>query len=266
MRKALPSLSLPSGIFGVAKPPGWTSADVIRKLKGTIGNDLKARAAAAAAATAAASLPPHGARIPKVKIGHGGTLDPAATGVLAVGLGKGTKRLTSLLKGDKAYECTGVLGRATDTFDAEGVTIAEEDFSHVTRAMMEAALPALTGDILQVPPMHSALKHNGRRLHELARAGKVVERPPRPAFVGNLELTFFEPPRFGLAITCGGGFYVRVCVNDLAKAVGTCAHAESIHRTRQGPIELAHCASLDELDGLHKVEEHLRLNGFPPVP
>ena len=172
---------------------------------------------------------------PHAPLPHPPQLDPDATGVLAIGVGKGTKQLGSLLAGDKAYEATGRLGAATDTLDASGTIVAQRAFSHVARGTLEdALLERFTGHITQVPPMYSALKVDGRRLHELAREGKVVEREPRPVHVKAVELLAFDPPEFRIRVVCGGGFYIRSLIADLADAVDTCAHTTKIERIAQG--------------------------------
>ncbi|KAJ0060346.1 hypothetical protein NL108_010096, partial [Boleophthalmus pectinirostris] len=153
-----------------------------------------------------------------MKMGHGGTLDSAASGVLVVGVGNGTKMLSAMLAGSKKYTAVGELGKATDTLDATGTLTLEKPFGHVSRADMEEKLKSFVGDILQVPPLYSALKKDGQRLSVLLKQGQKVEaKPARTVTVYNISLQDFNPPLFTLDIECGGGFYVRSLVDDLGK-------------------------------------------------
>ena len=170
------------GYLNVNKPAEWTSTDVVRKLKG----------------------------MTKVKkIGHGGTLDPIATGVLPICLGYGTRFAEMILLGTKEYRITLQLGVATNTYDSEGDVTAEADFSKVTQQNAENALEAFRGKFDQTPPMFSAVKHQGKRLYELARQGIEVERKSRKVEVMRLELTRWEPPEVDLEVECSHGFYAR---------------------------------------------------------
>ncbi len=166
------------------------------------------------------------------RAGHGGTLDPLATGVLPVCLGAATKLAQYLLADDKAYDAEGLLGIETDTLDRTGRVVAEHDV-HVTRDALLAAIAARTGEQDQVPPMYSAIKQGGVRLYEKARAGEDVERAPRRIRIDALELLAFEPPRFRVAIACSKGTYVRSLVADLGTDVGCGAHLTELRRTAQ---------------------------------
>lgn len=170
------------------------------------------------------------------KAGHTGALDPLATGVLPICLGQATKLSGYLLDADKRYVVRATVGACTTTGDAEGEVTRRSDPAALTRAQLEAALPAFTGDVRQRPPMYSALKREGRPLYELARAGIEVERAERPVRIGSLTLTAFEPGTFELDVRCSKGTYIRTLVEDLAAAVGQCAHVAALRRLAAGPF------------------------------
>ncbi len=175
-------------------------------------------------------------RVPKV--GHGGTLDPMATGLLPILLGEGTK-LTGYLQGqDKEYLATIRLGVATDTLDATGAVTGEWPVPSLTDDALRAVLARFVGDIEQVPPMYSALHSGGRRLHELARAGIDVERPPRRVRVHAFELIEYAPPRLRVRVECGSGTYIRSLAADVGEALRCGGHVEALVRTRVGPLRL----------------------------
>ena len=180
------------------------------------------------------------------RAGHGGTLDPLATGVLAICVGAGTKLAQFLLADDKAYEAEGLLGVETDTLDRTGRVISERPV-HVTRDALLAVLGAHRGEQTQVPPMYSAIKQDGVRLYRLARAGEQVERAPRPIRIDRLELLAFEPPRFRIAIACSKGTYVRSLVADIGQALGAGAHLTELRRTRSGKFTIEQAVPLDRL-------------------
>jgi tRNA pseudouridine55 synthase len=172
------------------------------------------------------------------KVGHGGTLDPMATGLLPILLGEATK-LTAYLQGqDKEYLATVRLGVATDTLDATGNVTAERSVPPLTADQVRAVLGRFVGEIEQVPPMYSALHAGGRRLHELARAGIAVERAPRRVRVDALELIECAPPRLRLRVACGSGTYVRSLAADLGEALGCGGHVEALTRTRVGSLRI----------------------------
>ena len=170
------------------------------------------------------------------KAGHTGALDPLATGVLPVCLGQATKLSGYLLDADKRYRVRAAVGACTTTGDAEGQVTRHSDAGALSRAQLEAALPRFTGDIRQRPPMYSALKRDGTPLYELARAGVEVEREERPVRIEALTLTAFGPGTFELDVSCSKGTYVRTLVEDLAAAVGQCAHVASLRRIAAGPF------------------------------
>lgn len=218
------STMLPSrlcGVFAVMKPAGITSAKLGDRIRDDIQKEI-------------------GCEILKgrrLKIGHGGTLDMFVTGVMCFGLEAGCKQLHALLHGKKRYLSTCRLGVATETYGAESKVTIELPYGHVTRDQLHEAIATFTGQISQIPPVFSALKHKGRRLSDIARAGDTLpEIQPRLVQVDNITCTDFSPPYFSLDIKCGGGFYVRSLVHDLGKAVASCAHVVALERTEHGPF------------------------------
>jgi tRNA pseudouridine55 synthase len=184
-------------------------------------------------------------RVPKV--GHGGTLDPMATGVLPILLGEATK-LTAYLQGqDKEYLATIRLGVVTDTLDATGTVTGERPVPPLEPAEVRAALRRFVGEIEQVPPMYSALHVRGKRLHELARAGVAVERAPRRVRVDAFELIECAPPRLRVRVVCGSGTYVRSLAADLGDALGCGGHVEALVRTRVGALRLEDAVPWSEI-------------------
>jgi tRNA pseudouridine55 synthase len=186
-----------------------------------------------------------------LRIGHGGTLDPAASGVLPVCVGEGTKLAPFLLDADKSYEATVEFGSETDTLDAEGTVIASRPLDGLDGARVEALLPGFRGAREQVPPMYSALKRAGRPLYAYARAGEEVVRAPRPITIHELTLEQWIPPATArLRVTCSKGTYVRVLAADLGRTAGPGAHLRALRRTRSGPFHLGQAIDLAALDAL----------------
>uniref|UniRef100_UPI0037E7C374 pseudouridylate synthase TRUB1 n=1 Tax=Semicossyphus pulcher TaxID=241346 RepID=UPI0037E7C374 len=224
----LSKLQSVNGLFAIYKKQGPTSADVLNTLKEALLKEAGVQ-----------NPNPRKRKKQSLKMGHGGTLDSSASGVLVVGVGNGTKMLSTMLAGSKKYVAVGELGKATDTLDASGSVTLEKDFEHITRSDFEEKLKTFTGDIMQVPPLYSALKKDGQRLSVLLKKGHKVEaKPARPVTVYNLTLQEFKPPLFTLDIECGGGFYVRSLVDDLGKALSSCAHVKELTRTKQGQFTL----------------------------
>jgi tRNA pseudouridine55 synthase len=182
------------------------------------------------------------------KVGHTGTLDPMATGVLPLCLGRATRFSRYLVDTDKTYRATVTLGASTTSYDAEGEVVTRGDAGAVTREAVTAALAAFRGNILQTPPMHSALKHQGQPLYRLARQGITIHREPRPASVQRLELTDWQPPNLTLEIDCGKGFYVRSLAHDLGQALGCGAYLSGLVRLRVGNLHLADACSLESME------------------
>jgi tRNA pseudouridine55 synthase len=200
----------PEGILLIDKPSGVTSHDVVDAVRRALGTR---------------------------KVGHAGTLDPMATGLLVIGVGRATRLLRFLGDLPKTYEGTGVLGVRTTTLDAEGEVTATATVE-VSREELERACRALEGESLQRPPAYSAVKVGGRKLYEAARAGETLEAEPRAIRVDRFEVLAFAPPRFDFRVTCSGGTYVRVLVADVGEALGCGAHLAALRRTAIGPFRV----------------------------
>jgi len=183
------------------------------------------------------------------KAGHTGSLDPLATGMLPICLGEATKISAFLLDANKTYRFKCKLGEKTATGDAEGEIIERLPFEHIQVADIEAVLPVLTGDIMQVPPMYSALKKEGQRLYDLARQGIEVERKPRPVTIYSLTLLSFEAGEIELEAHCSKGTYIRTLAEDLAKKLNSCAYITALRRTSVEPYQ-ADMITLDQLEAL----------------
>ncbi|MCA1937328.1 MAG: tRNA pseudouridine(55) synthase TruB [Dechloromonas sp.] len=195
------------------------------------------------------------------KGGHTGTLDPLATGLLPLCFGEATKFSADLLDADKIYEAELLLGVSTDSGDAEGVVTATAEVN-VTPADIARVLPQFTGDILQVPPMHSALKRDGRPLYELARQGITVDREARPVTIHAIELLEFAGTRLRLSVSCSKGTYIRVLAQDIGAALGCGAHLTALRRTRVGDLVLDGAMTLAQIDS---IEEGARVACLRPV-
>ena len=192
--------------------------------------------------------------LPKAKVGHGGTLDPLASGVLPIAIGEATKLTGRMLDADKAYDFTIRFGVETSTLDAEGSVIAESPV-RPTRAQVEAVLPRFTGPIEQVPPIFSALKVEGRRAYDLARAGETVTLATRAVTIHRLAILSGGPDGTGapdevtLSAHVSKGTYIRSLARDIAQALGTVGHVTMLRRTKAGPFGLAQAVSMDNLNG-----------------
>ncbi|NOK04836.1 MULTISPECIES: tRNA pseudouridine(55) synthase TruB [Myxococcus] len=213
------------GVLVIDKPTGPTSFDVVRQVRSLLR--LK-------------------------KVGHTGTLDPLATGVLPLCLGEATKVAGFITEGDKAYDATVRLGSETDTLDAEGQVTAQAPVPALTPALIESALARFRGTFDQVPPMYSAVKVGGKRLYELARAGEEVERAARQVTVYELVLRDFSAERLQLSVRCSKGFFVRTLAQDVGRALGCGAHLEALRRTASGPFTLAQALPLADVPELLK--------------
>lgn len=187
------------------------------------------------------------------KAGHAGTLDPLATGILPIALGEATKTVSFLMDADKAYRFTIEWGRTTASFDREGATTATSDV-RPTIAQVEAVLPEFVGDILQVPPAFSAIKVDGERAYDLARAGEAVELKARQVSIYEARVVEApDPDHVEIEVACGKGTYVRAIVRDIAERLGACAHVSALRRTRVGPFDEASAITLELLEDLgHK--------------
>ena len=209
------------GLLVVDKPAGMTSHDVVGRVRRVFGQK---------------------------KVGHAGTLDPDATGVLVVGLGRVTRLMQYMSGLAKEYTTEMVLGTATATLDDSGPVTGTWDMSAVTVEQARAAAAELTGTILQVPPMVSAIKVGGRRLHHLAREGVEIERPPRSVRVTRFDLEPVGPGVLAATISCSSGTYIRVLADDLGRLLGGGAHVRRLRRTAVGPWPVADAVPLDRID------------------
>ena len=182
------------------------------------------------------------------KVGHGGTLDPFATGVIAVCMEQATRMMEYLVEGAKTYRGVVELGIETDTYDVQGEVTRRTDASGVTLSDVEAALSEFRGVILQVPPMYSALKRQGKRLYDLARAGVEVEREPRRVEVMDISVVDWSPPLVEVSVQCGRGFYMRSLAFDLGANLGCGAYLKSLVRMKSGTFDIADAVSLPEAE------------------
>jgi tRNA pseudouridine55 synthase len=210
-----------SGIFNIDKPADWTSfrvVSLVRRLSGVR------------------------------RVGHAGTLDPAATGVLVVCLGQATRLTEYMMAATKVYRAEVRLGITTDTLDATGTPVGQADPSHISRQQVEEALTAFVGETDQVPPMFSALKYNGEPLYRYARAQRQVERQARRVTIHRLQLLAFQSPLATIEVECGKGTYIRSLAHDLGQQLGCGAHLAALARLRVGPFSLEDACSLAELE------------------
>ncbi len=186
------------------------------------------------------------------KAGHTGTLDPMASGLLVLCFGEATKVSAFLLDADKTYQAELRLGVETDSEDAEGEVIAEHDVPALDEAGIEEVLDKFRGPIEQVPPMHSALKHKGKRLYELARKGETVERPPRAVTIHKLTLDAVALPKLRLTVHCSKGTYIRSLARDIGQVLGCGGHLSALRRTASQPFDIRDATALENLDQLDR--------------
>jgi tRNA pseudouridine55 synthase len=208
------------GILLVDKPTDWTSHDVVAKIR----NQFKLN-----------------------KVGHGGTLDPLATGLLVILIGRATKASATITNGDKTYTGTLLLGRTTTTQDIQGETLTEADPTAVTEQQITDALPTFTGEIQQLPPMVSAIKKDGVPLYKLARKGIEIEREPRTCQIHQFDITHFENPHVDIHVHCSKGTYVRTLAHDLGQLLSCGACLSALRRTASGPLHIDHAHTLDAI-------------------
>ena len=182
------------------------------------------------------------------KAGHTGTLDPFATGMLPICLGEASKTAGFMLDAAKTYEACACLGQATSTGDIEGETTSEAAIPELDPDQISRQLATFLGPSEQVPPMYSALKHKGKPLYELARAGQEVERPPRPIVIHELQLLSWESPHLRFRVRCSKGTYIRVLAEDIATRLGSCAHLSALRRLSTGPFADRAMVTLQELE------------------
>lgn len=224
------------GVVVVDKPLGVTSHDVVAAVRRIVG-----------------SKPGRRGNRKGPKVGHAGTLDPDASGVLVVCIGRATKLVPYLQASQKTYDTRMRLGRTTDTLDNEGTETSLTDASHLTEEDVCSALTAFVGDIEQIPPMVSAVKVGGERLYEKARRGESVEREPRPVTIHEIVMADFEPgsqPEASFLVTCSSGTYVRTLAADVGEKLGVGAHLTALRRLGSGRFSTADARGLDELRGM----------------
>lgn len=220
------------GVINIHKEKGYTSHDVVAKLRGIVGQK---------------------------KIGHTGTLDPDATGVLPVCLGKATKLCDMLTDKNKTYETVMLLGKVTDTQDISGTVLSETSLDKLDEEGVKKAILSFVGDYMQVPPMYSALKVNGKKLYELAREGVEVERKARPVTILDIEIKEINLPRVRMEVSCSKGTYIRTLCHDIGEKLGCGACMEELIRTRvsrftlEDSLTLAQVQELKEAGNLDKI-------------
>lgn len=218
-------------VFLVDKPYEWTSFDVVKKIR----NALKIK-----------------------KVGHAGTLDPLATGLLIICAGKMTKQIDTFQQQEKEYTGTFVIGKTTESFDLEKEVVEVADISHVTEADILAAVEQLTGEIQQIPPMHSAIRKDGKRVYESARKGITLELDARTVTVSTFEITGISLPEIHFRIVCTKGTYIRSLARDLGELLGVGAYLSALTRTRIGEYKLEDADNLTEL--IEKIKAGLHEN------
>lgn len=228
------------GLFAVFKPSGITSAETVSRIKQVILQSWDATSPIENEAKPKRT-DPHSKYLgtkKQLKVGHGGTLDMLAEGVLVIGVGEDCKKLTGYLKGRKIYEAIGELGKITDTLDSSGVVTAGKAFGHIRKTDIENILQHFEGEISQIPPTYSALKQNQIRLSDLARRGILVSPPPRQVCIYSLSLLDFKPPHFKIRAECSSGTYVRSLLRDIGQKLDSEAYMTYLCRTQQGPFTL----------------------------
>ena len=211
-------------VLCIDKPLGWTSFDAVKRLRGAVMRRMGVR---------------------KFKVGHAGTLDPLATGVMIVCTGKATKRIEELQAGVKEYVATMALRATTQSFDLETDIDATYPTEHIDRKMVENVLTRFTGRIEQVPPAYSACKVDGKRAYTMARKGKEVELKAKVLVIDEIELLDFKPEEITVRVVCSKGTYIRALARDIGLALGSGAHLTALRRTRVGDVKVDDCMSVD---------------------
>ncbi len=209
------------------KPYKWTSFALVNKVRWTICRHIGER---------------------KLKVGHAGTLDPLATGVLVVCTGKKTKMIDSFQYATKEYVATLQLGATTPSFDLEHDIDATYPTAHITRELIEQILPRFTGEIWQVPPAYSAVKIEGKRAYDYARKGENVDIKPKLLVIDDIELLGFEEMRLTIRVVCSKGTYIRALARDIGKALGSGAHLTALERTRVGDFRIENCLTVEAFE------------------
>lgn len=213
-------------IFYIDKPLRWTSFDVVKRVRSTLFRRTG---------------------IKKLKVGHAGTLDPLATGVITVVTGRFTKRIEELQAHTKEYVATIRLGATTPSFDLETEIDAEYPWQHITREMVESTLQRFVGRISQVPPAYSACKVDGKRAYDMARKGKEVEIKAKELVIDEIELLSFDLPSIVIRVVCSKGTYIRALARDIGEALNSGGHLTALRRTRVGEVSVEQCEQVDAL-------------------
>ena len=216
-------------IFYINKPLHWTSFDAVKRIRIQILRRLHRK---------------------KIKVGHAGTLDPLATGVMIVCTGRATKQIEKLQAGTKEYVATLRLGATTPSYDLETEIDATYPYEHITRELIEEALTHFKGSIKQVPPAFSACKVDGTRAYKMARKGKEVELQAKELVIDEIELLDFVPPLATIRVVCSKGTYIRALARDIGVALNSGAHLTALERRRVGDVSINDCLSIDEIDRL----------------
>lgn len=209
----------------VDKPYGWTSFDVVKRIRGVMLRRMGVK---------------------KMKVGHAGTLDPLATGVMIVVSGKSTKLIEQLQSGVKEYIATIALGATTPSYDLETEIDARYPTAHITRELVGEVLTKFTGRIEQVPPAFSACKIDGKRAYKMARKGDTVELKPKILVIDEIELLEYSPESITIRVVCSKGTYIRALARDIGAALGSGGHLTALRRTRVGDVTIDRCLSLDD--------------------
>lgn len=212
-------------VIVVDKPLGWTSFDAVKRVRGAIQRRLGMK---------------------RFKVGHAGTLDPLATGVLLVCTGRATKRISELQEGMKEYVAEVTFGATTPSFDLEKEIDATYPWEHITREKIEEVLPRFTGHVMQVPPVFSAVKVDGKRAYSYARKGKEVEIKAKPLEIREMEILGWEAPKLTVRVLCSKGTYIRALARDLGTALDSGAHLTALKRTRVGDFSIADALDIDK--------------------
>jgi tRNA pseudouridine55 synthase len=214
-----------NGIINIIKPLGWTSMDVVRVVKRLTGQK---------------------------KVGHAGTLDPQASGILPICIGQATRVMEYVVDSPKIYLAKIQLGESTDTYDTQGQVTFRSNPENIGIDDVLNQLNKFRGSILQVPPMYSALKRDGRRLYDLARAGLEIAREPRQVECYSLELKSYQLPEFDIEIECGRGLYVRSLAHDIGEELACGAHLKELDRVSSGPFNYSNAVTMEGLEDVHK--------------
>lgn len=221
-------------VLCIDKPLGWTSFDAVKRLRGALSRRLGLK---------------------KIKVGHAGTLDPLATGVMIICTGRATKRIDELQAGVKEYVATLALGATTPSFDLETEIDATYPTAHITEDLVREVLGRFTGAIEQVPPAYSACKIDGHRAYDLARKGREVELKAKTLVIDEIELLSFSPQEISIRTVCSKGTYIRALARDIGQALGSGAHLTALRRTRVGDITLDNCLSVADAANLIREAE-----------